>query len=192
MDFINTYLFKYLQNHPTYKFFCCNGAVTKFVNEDNRLKYVPHVNSSKFEIDIYIEIVPRVLDGKKSIYVNIWGDPELHFYCYSENCYGNLQPVKYSEFFAEYPTLPTNIDYDSFFFYGYQPKKIIEILEKFQILNPEYRDKQFNNITLKCVQTIICIQNVLYNDLVFLIIKLLLKLLPHNDDFVWHKKNQFN
>jgi hypothetical protein len=184
MDFINTSLFKYLQNHPTYKIDCCN-TLLKFVNEDNRFKYVSYGYESIYEADIYIQIVSGTYD-EKSIYVNIWKTSNLHFRCYS----ANSNKIISSKLFKKYPTLPTNIDYGNVYWYHYQQKEIIETLEKLQILNPEYQDKQFQNITLKCVQAIIYIQNVLCNDLINLIIKLLLKLMPHGEDFIWHYQQQ--
>ena len=120
--------------------------------------------------------------------MNIWEDIKLRFRCYSTDSHKIIRPVSNSKLFKKYPTLPTNIDYGTIYWYDYQQKEIIDILEKLQILNPKYQDKYFNNITQKCIQIIIYTKNLLCNDLIYLIIKLLLDLMPHNKDFIYHNQ----
>jgi hypothetical protein len=192
MDLTSTLLFKYLQNHPIYKIFCSNDTLTKFISDNNRLLYKPNKISFIYVNDIYIELVPRYIHSigfTNSIFMNVWQSVGCsYFRCYLMN--KNSDPFDYSvrrsEFFYEYPSLSTKICYNKVITYNYNQETIIEILEKFQILHPEYRNIQFQNIIQKCVQTILCIKNILCNDIIYLIIQLLLKCLSHGEDFIYH------
>jgi hypothetical protein len=184
MDLSNMHIFKYLQNHPTYKIFCRDEILRKLVNENNRLEYQPHYLTI-CNNDIYIEIVHQSIFMNIWITSTLWENNELGFWCYvldkNKTQYGISLLIK----LKQYPIFSEKFIYD-LKSYKHNQETIIEILEKLQILNSVYRNKQFQNITLKCVQAIICIQNVLCHDLVNLIIELLLKLMPHGEDFVWH------
>ena len=126
----------------------------EFINEDNRLTYIPSRKNS-LNLDVYIEIAPGSIDSMQTIYVNIW-IPEynkLYFQFCSLSKYGYHKDPKNSKIFKKYPTLPNKVNYDNApIIYQFQQKEIIDILEKFQILNPKYRNKQFKNITQKCIQ----------------------------------------
>jgi hypothetical protein len=196
MDFVNTSLFKYLQNHSLYKFYCNNEKLMNFINEDNRSKYKPYLVSHDASFDVYIEIVSESNNSfNDAIFVNIWKlDNNICVHYYSLNGDRYHKKIIYSKLFRKYPILSNIINYDDdtchHFLYIFREKEIIKILEKFQILNPQYRNKQFHNITQKCAQTIIYIKNILWNDLVQIIINLLLELLPHGEDFIWHHKQK--
>jgi hypothetical protein len=178
-----------LQNHSTYKIYC--KKLQTLIHENTQLKYIPYEDSYVSIIDIYIEIVPRQSNSNGTIYMNIWKNNQLHFGYYSMDSRFWHRAVKYSEFFKKYPTLSTRINYNRHDPHiCQQEEEIIELLEKFQILHPEYRDKQFNIIMQKCVQIIMFIRNFLYDDLMGLVIYLLLKLLPHGDDFIWHHQQK--
>jgi hypothetical protein len=179
VKFVN--LFRYLQNHSTYKIYCSENEFTNFVNKSNLLEDIPYKYISKY-IHIYVEIISSS-NLENTVYVDIWISDKLHFHCYSIDDNWHI-PITDSKFFYEYPSLPRKNTYDK---YNYSHNdNAMEILEKMQILNPEYRNKQFQNIIQICIHTIIYIKNLVYYDIAHLIIKKLLKLMPHCDDYIWH------
>jgi hypothetical protein len=188
----NNLLFKYLRNHSIYKCFCTDDESMDLINENNKLKKISCIDNYLFDSDIYIEIVPGSLNSMNAIFMNIWYYNNFWFRCYAINNHIDLGPIKkpvgYSDFFHKYPTLSTKINYNLYSIYECNENEIIEVLENLQILNPKYQDKQFQIIIEKCIQILICIKNILYSDLRFLLIKILLKLMHHGEDFLYHNK----
>jgi hypothetical protein len=183
MDSTNTSLFKYLQNHITYKIYTDN-ELPQWLN--NQSKYI---SRSCIKDKVLIGIVPGIYYSMEAIFMEIFIYRGILYYkCYSLNHKFGYKSIRDSELFHAYPTIPFGICHDSTF--SASQKEIIIILEKLQILNPEYRNKQFKNITQKCVQTIIYTQNILCNDLACSIVKLLFKLIYHGEDFIWHHEKK--
>jgi hypothetical protein len=102
MIFIDTQLFKYLQNHSVYKIFCDDNEITKFFNKNNILKNVPNKDYFYSRLDLYIEIVS---EPTNAIFVNIWYDNYGLIYRYYSLDYNYRKDINDSNLFCMYPTL---------------------------------------------------------------------------------------
>jgi hypothetical protein len=194
---------KYLQNDVTYKYFFSNeptvpDELTEYLYNKNTYA-IPQITNKRYLVrgsqydSIYI-ISDSSKNGLIYIIVLYWNKKNNTWIYRLSNIKYSPHGIYSNYIFRscdEYPSIISN-HREYAYVYDVFDDGIIKMLNETKILNHDYRNNKFNEITITCIEIIICLNKVLYKDITLQIIKIFFESVPHWNDFVWYKKMKNN